>query len=312
MQGTVAVTDSGWYEFLAPRIDITEVNFWRPSARRGFSAPQFSPFLFKLKSPYNAICGFAYFATYSRLPVWLAWEVFGQGNGCESLQVMVDRLERIRTRIGYERPADEPDAIGCTLLVNPIFFPRDRWIPQPDDWPERTQTDKRYQMDVGEGSRIWTACLDNAAELSTSSPRGWIGNENRPRYGAPYPARARLGQRTFQIAVTDAYRRACAITGEHSLPALQAGHIYPYSEGGDHRVPNGILLRADIHRLFDKGYITITPDYTIRVSDRLRTEYHNGRSYFPLHGQRIQLPHSEGDKPDKAVLEWHSSKRFVA
>src|SRR5262249_877792 len=56
MVGTIAITDEGWYRFLADRADVTELNFWTPSARRTFRAPQFSPFLFKLRSPLNAIC----------------------------------------------------------------------------------------------------------------------------------------------------------------------------------------------------------------------------------------------------------------
>ncbi|HSD29167.1 MAG TPA: HNH endonuclease, partial [Vicinamibacteria bacterium] len=70
MKGTIAITDEGWYEFLAQRPELTEVNFWTPSARRSFRALEFSPFLFKLRSPHNVICGFAYFAQFSRLPDW--------------------------------------------------------------------------------------------------------------------------------------------------------------------------------------------------------------------------------------------------
>jgi putative restriction endonuclease len=79
--GTIAITDEGWYRFLAARPDVTELNFWTLSARRAFRAPSFSPFLFKLRAPHNAICGFAYFAHFSKLPDWLAWETFGSGNG---------------------------------------------------------------------------------------------------------------------------------------------------------------------------------------------------------------------------------------
>ncbi len=57
------------------------MNFWKPSAHRGLNAPEFSAFLFKLKAPDNAICGFGYFAKCARLPPWLAWESFGVGGG---------------------------------------------------------------------------------------------------------------------------------------------------------------------------------------------------------------------------------------
>ena len=59
--------------------------------------------------------------------------------------------------------------------------------------------------------------------------------------------------------VTDAYQRKCAVTGERTLPALEAAHIKPFAEGGSHNPQNGLLLRRDIHALFDGGYVTVTP-----------------------------------------------------
>ena len=102
MIGTIAITDEGWYSFLEERPEVTELNFWTPSARRSFRAPQSSPFLFKLRAPHNAICGFAYFAHFSKLPDWLAWDTFGLGNGCASYQDMHSRIADIRTRIRYD------------------------------------------------------------------------------------------------------------------------------------------------------------------------------------------------------------------
>jgi hypothetical protein len=58
--GTIAITDQGWYEFLAARPGLHEAIFWSPSPRRAAVAPEFSPFLFKLRLPHNATCGFAY------------------------------------------------------------------------------------------------------------------------------------------------------------------------------------------------------------------------------------------------------------
>ena len=123
---------------------------------------------------------------------------------------------------------------------------------------------------------------------------------------------SRLGQRTFRIAVLDAYGRSCAVTTEHSLPALEAGHIRSYAEGGPHQVSNGILFRADIHRLFDKGYITVTPDLRLVVSPRLREEFSNGKSYYPLHGNVVRVPSSVKDRPDPEWLQWHNEHTFAA
>ena len=98
--GTIAITDYGWYEFLSQRGNWDEVNFWTPSARFAFRASEFSPFLFKLRAPYNAIVGFGYFARYASLPDWLAWECFGEGNGCGTFDEMRKRLIRLRSGYG--------------------------------------------------------------------------------------------------------------------------------------------------------------------------------------------------------------------
>ena len=101
--------------------------------------------------------------------------------------------------------------------------------------------------------------------------------------------------------MTEAYNRACAVTQEHSLPALEAAHIRPFAKEGPHEVRNGLLLRADLHRLFEQGYLTVTPNYTLEVSDRLRHDYQNGRSYYPLRGTRISVP-AAGDRATDSTI----------
>jgi putative restriction endonuclease len=284
------------------------VNFWRPSATRAFRAPEFSPFLFKLKAPHSAICGFAWFARYSALPIWLAWEAFEEANGCASQSEMESRLQAIRERIRFRGAMS--DHIGCTLLVRPVFFPEDHWVKQPSDWKVRTQTDKKYDLSTGEGLFIWQACLDVARALDNGPvPAGVVAET---RYGDPILVRPRLGQRTFRIAVTDAYGRACSVSDEHSLPALDAGHIRPFGNGGEHSVSNGLLLRADLHRLFDKGYITVDADLRLVVSSRLKEEFKNGRTYYPYHGKHIRLPRRAQDRPDIEALRWHNEHVFAA
>lgn len=275
------------------------------------SCPEFSPFLFKLRSPDNAICGFAYFAKYSALPIWLAWETFEQANGCTNRLEMEARLGAIRERIRFEG-GDVAEYIGCTLLVQPTFFPEELWIRQPDDWKVRTQTDKKYDLAVGEGLRVWQECLDRAAALGAGRVEGNRVAESQPRYGEPMLVSPRLGQRTFRIAVTDAYGRACCATGEHSLPALDAGHIRPYGDGGVHEIRNGLLLRADLHRLFDKGYVTVDEDLKLRVSSRLKSEFKNGKTYYPLDGKKLTVPLKRDEWPDLDALRWHRENVFAA
>jgi putative restriction endonuclease len=76
-------------------------------------------------------------------------------------------------------------------------------------------------------------------------------------------------------------------------------------------VRNGLLLRADLHRLFDLGYVTVTPDHRVEVSQRLRLDYQNGRSYYPLHGHEIRLP-SPTETPSQDWLRWHNDHVFLS
>lgn len=102
-------------------------------------------------------------------------------------------------------------------------------------------------------------------------------------FGDPRTYRPRLSQGTFRVLVTDSYQRRCAVTGEKALPVLDAAHIRPIAEGGEHRLDNGLLLRTDVHRLYDKGYVTVTSDGRFLVSRRLKTDFDNGEPYMPFH-----------------------------
>ena len=129
MRGFVAPTDHGWYQFLRARPEIDEVNFWRPGAT-AFSALQPGEiFFFKLKAPYNAIGGFGLFARFAPLPVWRAWDIFGQANGTADEHELLNRLGRLsaaRTPMSMDR------VIGCIAIAQPVFFTPDDWIKAAD------------------------------------------------------------------------------------------------------------------------------------------------------------------------------------
>jgi len=96
------------------------------------------------------------------------------------------------------------------------------------------------------------------------------------------------------------------VTQERTLPALEAAHIRPYGDGGAHEARNGLLLRRDIHSLFDAGYVTVTPDLRFEVSRRIKEEFDNGKHYYALHGQPIAAPLDIDQAPDAAALRWHN------
>ena len=89
------------------------------------------------------------------------------------------------------------------------------------------------------------------------------------------------------------------------MPTDPLRHIVSYADGGTHDVTNGLLLRSDIHRLFDLGYVTVTPGYRFKVSDALAEDFHNGRTYYAERYRRVVVPDAEWMQPSRELLAWH-------
>jgi putative restriction endonuclease len=308
--GLIAVTDRDWFDFLSHQEGLDEVNFWRPSdTRTPKQLRPGMPVLFKLRKKHGGwIVGWGIFAKHDVSPAWLAWDAFGIKNGAPSFTEMRRRIESLRHDGERSKASGGDYAIGCLMLAEPVFLQRDAWVRPPAEWPENAVQGKAYDLASGEGARVWRDCLAAGAGHGLAMDRAPAPPENR--YGQPMLVRPRLGQGIFRLSVTDAYGRACAVTSEHSLPALEAAHIRPFGEGGEHETSNGLLLRSDIHRLFDKGYVSVTPDLRFVVSKRLKDDFSNGRSYYPLHGQAIRVPERSEDRPSTSWLEWHVEERF--
>lgn len=294
----VAVTDSDWFNFLSGRRDLTEVNFWAPSAVRFRALQPGELFLFKLHAPRNVIVGGGVFAYANSLPLSLAWEAFRDANGAGSLEEMRRRIARYRRVVA--NPRDEFE-IGCRVLTEPFFFPESEWIPAPADWAMNIVSFKRYNGEEKYGRQLWDAVSETLSRSRASFLR-----EEPARYGTPRLIQPRLGQGAFRVVVTDSYERRCAVTRESTLPALEAAHIRPYAEGGAHAPENGLLLRRDLHSLLDAGYVTVTPDLKFEVSRKIREEFDNGREYYALHGSAISVPKNLTQRPDVEALRWHN------
>jgi putative restriction endonuclease len=306
----IGVTDLEWYEFLSSRPELGEVNFWQPGGRTRFQAlARGDLFLFKLHSPNNYVVGGGFFETSSLLPVSIAWDTFGSMNGVGSLVQMRRRIEHFRRRSA--QPAEDY-TIGNIVLQQTFFLRREAWIPVPADFSLNIVQGKTYDLDVGTGRELFLALEERFSSNATTSTQMAVSEGVTARmFSDPVLARRRLGQGGFRILVTDTYDRQCAVTGEHTLPVLQAAHIKPVSEGGEHLVSNGLLLRSDVHTLFDRGYVTITPDLTFRVSRRLDEDWSNGKIYYALNNQRINLPKDRSSHPDAMILEWHADTVFL-
>lgn len=305
----VGVTDEGWFDSLSAR-SPDEVNFWQPSGGREFRALQpGEPFLFKLHSPKNYVVGGGFFVRYSALPCSLAWEAFGEKNGVTNFAEFLARIRKYRGKGGGASKPEPDPIVGCNILAEPFFFAERDWIPVPPDWAPNIVQGKTYDSVAEPGRSLWAAVEDRLHALGIREVNE-MRDEDR-RDAPEYLVKARLGQGAFRVLVTDAYQRRCAISGERTLPVLEAAHIKPYASSGPNDVRNGLLLRSDLHKLFDIGLLTVTPDLRVEVSKRIKDEYENGHEYYAHHGRPLTvLPPSLHERPAKELLEWHNLNVF--
>ena len=111
----------------------------------------------------------------------------------------------------------------------------------------------------------------------------------------------RRGQKAFREQLLFAYGGRCAITGCSIREILEAAHIYPYRGPDTNKVENGLLLRADLHTLFDCGLVAIDgASMTVVVAPVLRES-----EYAELHGSQLRLPDRDGDRPNQEAVRLH-------
>ena len=114
----------------------------------------------------------------------------------------------------------------------------------------------------------------------------------------------------FKKLVPKVYDFRCCITGmkvisSYDYSMLDACHIRPVSAEGPDEVTNGLSLCPNLHRAFDKGLITINPDYQVLVSPAFAEDEGNDYSLKRLHGRKILLPFGEKHYPGREYLAWH-------
>jgi putative restriction endonuclease len=313
----IAVTDQRWFEFLSSiAIDglVDEVNFWSPQATRPMKAmAPGAPVFFRLKSPIDAIAGYGFFAHFALLGLGEAWETFREKNGDPDLLGFLTRIGSYR-RANLLDPRVERAPIGCTILRDARFFPRERWIPwgAAEGWHPNIVQGKT-ETDPARGSRL-RAELDYDAVVAPEefAPRFELVDADERQLVLARTAR-RDGQGTFRSRLLDAYGRRCAITGERTEPVLDAAHVQPYLGPRSNHVQNGLLLTKEFHALFDEGLVTVTPDLRVLVSKRIRERWNNGGRYYPYDGRPLaHVPESTVLRPSPDALAWHNRRVFVA
>jgi ribosomal protein L37AE/L43A len=111
--------------------------------------------------------------------------------------------------------------------------------------------------------------------------------------------RVRVGQPAFRKRLLEEQGQVCAFTGPTPAAALEAAHLYTYTAEGQHHSEGGLLLRRDLHRLFDIGLIAVHPyEDTLDVASELGAF----ADYARLHNRPVAVPLS---KEQRAWLASH-------
>lgn len=310
MRVNVAPTDGDWWRFLASRPHLTEANFWVPAAHKTYGLAPGSPVIFRSKaSDGNRLVGGGWLAGYAVLTVSEAWLDFGEQNGCETPDNLLAMVHRYQTRNG--KPADADPEIGCVMLRDTVFFPPHATLPAPRDFPVNNPGPTGFQLDGDVPPEVIAAVAQLGALAPARPEADLVWEHSGSRYGAKVEVSPRLGQSSFAAKVAEAYRLRCAITGAKVRPILQAAHIRPYKDEGPHRVDNGLLLRADVHLLFDDGYLGVKPgSHELLVSRHLREIWGNGDEFYSKQGRVIARPDRNVDRPNTEFLDWHMSVKY--
>jgi putative restriction endonuclease len=160
----------------------------------------------------------------------------------------------------------------------------------------------------------WPGDILDAMKLAADAPQAVAEGAGPRRVYVTSTVRARLHQRSFRERVIEAYRSTCALCRLRHRRLLDAAHIIPDSEeGGLPTVSNGLSLCKLHHAAFDQFMLGISPDYEIQIREDVLAE-HDGpmlvHGLQELHGQRIQLPHRQADRPSRDALAWRY-ERFI-
>ncbi len=314
-QPFIANTDRAWFDFLFSRAvggRVDEVNFWLPQATTPMKEmPPGEPIFFRLKKPDYAIAGYGFFAHFALIDLHTAWSTFGWKNGDPDKRRFFERIGGYRG-VDLLAPSAVIAPIGCTVLRDAVFWPETRWLPwgAAEGWAPNIVQGKT-ERDQVRATRLLAAIAENAQGVPADLTGAFLPLDVDERAMALREIVQREGQGVFRLRLLRAYEGQCAITGEHTEPVLDAAHIQPYLGPRSNHVQNGLVLTKEFHALFDQGYVAVTPDHEVRISERLRADWRNGKRYYPFHGQRLaHLPNDPALRPSRDALAWHVEHVF--
>lgn len=292
----IAPTDEEWFLHLRENQLTNQVNFWTPTPWNVKGLKKGERLYFMLKSPIRKIGGYGEFMYYENMNVEEAWKKFGLGNGVRSLS----ELEQRAGKYVNKRSVKENKQIGCIVLSNCIFLEESLFFPAHDlevEFPIQVVKIKYFDEIVSwrPPDPLTQASEENSKFSLVTS--GKVPMKLRD-------VRQREGQPAFRKKILNNYGGRCAVTGETCDNLLEAAHVQPYQNAKSNHVQNGILLRVDLHRLFDAGLMTIDTNFQVKFSSEFTSlSYKNFRDKVLDTSVIVDLPSLE-------ALEYHNKNVF--
>lgn len=305
-----AITDPQLFAFLREQ-SPDEMVFWRQDERMFRALQSDERFLLVSPGKDRKIIGFGFFAGAEVLPASQAWELFGPKLGCPDWESFSAKLAQARKK-AVKAPLDNP-LVQCILLNDPILLKDEDQFEVPSDFQKQVVTGKMYPGDSAAGAFLYTATERQRAYYwrHRVPPEERTHFRESSAYQRLVPRHIRGGAESFRRQVREAYGATCAISGSRVLPTLEAAHIHPYHLGGPHVRSNGLLLRIDFHRLFDRGYFTLTPDLHLEFSPRFARDFPKDEFYLPFDGTSIASPTHSIFHPAPEYIHFHREQVFL-
>ena len=285
----VSPTDLEWFENIRNLDSGDVVNFWTPTSWNLQGLKEGHKFYFMLKSPVRKIGGYGTFSKYLNMSSDDAWKRYGLANGVSSQQELVGKIDLYAKKRSKEIISSEERAIGCIELKDVVTLDENEFL----DPSEFGCNFSNYIVKVK-----YVKEYDNMADLfkEDSKNEDFLlveGNAVRKKISR----KDRKGQCLFRQEILQNYEHRCCVTGENIEILIEAAHIQAYVDERSNHPQNGLCLRADIHRLFDEGLISITDKHIVQVSSKLV-----GTSYEGLGGKKIFLPKEKSKLPSDEAL----------
>lgn len=286
----ISPTDIDWFNFQRTTGHNSEINFWTPTPWNVSKLSSGDRLYFMLKAPIRKIGGYGQFLEYQNMTVNAAWNTFGFKNGCGSKQELITRLDKYKSNRSTDDRSVLDSEIGCIVLTNAEFF-EDSTLLDLDNYEidfSRYIVKIKYFDESDPLTRVTESTVSEFELVSTTTEK--LRNSRT--------VTERKGQGNFKAKLTSTYSNKCCVTGETTPELIEAAHIQPYIDEKSNHVKNGLLLRIDIHKLFDNGLMYIDEDFKIHISPQVKSDY-----YQNLDGSQIELPKNENFFPSKEALK---------